>query len=1059
MSLRVHQGPLPELGEAVPAWPLQQDGNVFVRRTPWTGGEPALFVHGLGGGSTNWTDLMGLLADQLDGEAVDLPGFGHSPPPTQGRYRLSTHAKAVIALLERRGRGPVHLFGNSLGGAVSTRVAAWRPDLVKTLTLISPALPNLRPKRGTDPRLALLLLPGLSGIATRRMAKLSPEQRARAVMELCYGDPSKVHPRRLAEAAAEVTRRTGLAHNDAAFMGSLRGLVSVHLQRGERGLWRQAATVQAPTLLVWGDRDRLVDPALAPRAARTFPDSRLLMLEGVGHVAQMEAAAGGGARLPRHAGRARGALGGPLRLIAGGCETACLTYRSEEDQRVDDYPTGPLPGPTDVPGLAPGTGPVSERMRALLARAVDDQVAEQRAVTTMLSDLREQVSALGEALARTASGAGVERVAGDVAALAAELRTATAGLSSRLEGLGRRVDAQAELLEASGQGDELGARRLVTLTDDVAASSQLLEQLSARVEQLAQFPAAVSALQADVAGVHDRLAPLADLRAAVDELGSRTGTDALRSELEELRARVEALPGTADLTRSRDAVVEALSGRLERLEALAGRPSVTPEALQDAVGRLSGQLEELPGRSAEGLTGLDARLGGLEARLDELGQQVAAVGETAGGVPALTGDLSRVATRVEALPGLRADLTTLQEDLTALREEAAAPALTLGLAALREDVGELAAEVRGNVPATPDAVAAAVGARVDRLVEGLAPQVAEAVLSRVGPVLVERVSADVARLVTAEVTEIVRGTSVASERRVLAHVDEAVLALADALLRRRRAAPRAPEPVVPAAAALPEVSPAEPEVGLHGDDPAADVADGAVVTPAANGPATEPDAPGVSPGPGPAAEPAEPAEPAGLTGDDPADDPASVLPANGAYGLAPPASLPDELAAEPRPRVSSAEADVADGLAPPASLAEDLPVQEAASAEADLADGLAPPASLADDLPVQEVADDAPAQDAAEDADVADAADATEAAPPAPAGRPSASRSAVTTSAAPRPERLRAPAGPVDEDDFPTVHPPESSAQTGPSSFADDDDDEDEDGGADRRRPWWRPGN
>lgn len=288
MTLRVHEGPLPALVEAGPPWPGQQDGDVFVRRTPWHGGEPALFVHGLGGGSTNWTDLMAVLADRVDGEAVDLPGFGWSPPPPLGRYRLSVHVKAVIALIERRGRGPVHLFGNSLGGAVSTRVAAWRPDLVRTLTLVSPALPNLRPKRSTDPRLPLLLLPGLGGLASRRMARLSPQARARAVLELCWGDPSQIHPQRLAEAAEEVTRRTGLPHNDQAFMGSLRGLAAVYLQSGERSLWRQAARVQAPTLLVWGDRDRLVDPALAPRAARTFPDNRLLLLQGVGHVAQME---------------------------------------------------------------------------------------------------------------------------------------------------------------------------------------------------------------------------------------------------------------------------------------------------------------------------------------------------------------------------------------------------------------------------------------------------------------------------------------------------------------------------------------------------------------------------------------------------------------------------------------------------------------------------------------------------------------------------------------------------------------------------------------------------
>ncbi|MGZ6793360.1 MAG: alpha/beta fold hydrolase, partial [Mycobacteriales bacterium] len=158
-----------------------------------------------------------------------------------------------------------------------------------TLTLVSPALPSLRPRRGVDPRVPLLLLPGLSTLLSRRMAEVPPEQRARAVLELCYGDPSSVPPERLREAAEEVSRRSGLAHGDAAFTGSLRGLVACWLERGPRSLWRQATSVHAPTLLVWGTEDRLVDVALAQRALAAFPASALLVLPGVGHVAQLEA--------------------------------------------------------------------------------------------------------------------------------------------------------------------------------------------------------------------------------------------------------------------------------------------------------------------------------------------------------------------------------------------------------------------------------------------------------------------------------------------------------------------------------------------------------------------------------------------------------------------------------------------------------------------------------------------------------------------------------------------------------------------------------------------------
>ena len=279
--------PLPGVDGVRPMWPGAQVGSLFVRNGP-AGREPGLFVHGLGGSATNWTDLMGLLEGVVDSEAVDLPGFGYSDPPPHGRYTVGAHARAVIAHLDSRGRGPVHLFGNSLGGAVSTRVAADRPDLVRTLTLVSPALPVLRRVRGSDPRLPVLLLPGLARLVMRRLAAHSPERRARAVLELCYGDPSTIPAQRIAEAVEEVRRRNGLPHTADAFSASLRGLIGSYVVRGARSPWARAARVQAPTLLVWGDRDRLVDVSVAPRAARTYPDVRLLVLPGVGHVAQME---------------------------------------------------------------------------------------------------------------------------------------------------------------------------------------------------------------------------------------------------------------------------------------------------------------------------------------------------------------------------------------------------------------------------------------------------------------------------------------------------------------------------------------------------------------------------------------------------------------------------------------------------------------------------------------------------------------------------------------------------------------------------------------------------
>ncbi|WP_031078535.1 alpha/beta fold hydrolase [Streptomyces sp. NRRL S-118] len=248
---------------------------------------PALYVHGLGGSSQNWSALMPLLADLVDGEAVDLPGFGDSPPPDDGNYSLTAHARAVIRLLDAGGRGPVHLIGNSLGGSVATRVAAVRPDLVRTLTLVSPALPELRAQRGAWPT-ALLALPGVASLFSRLTRDWTAEQRVRGVMSLCYGDPGSVTDEGFRNAVEEMERRLALPYFWDAMARSARGIVDAYTVGGQHNLWRQAERVLAPTLLVYGGRDQLVSYRMARKAATSFRDSRLLTLPDAGHVAMME---------------------------------------------------------------------------------------------------------------------------------------------------------------------------------------------------------------------------------------------------------------------------------------------------------------------------------------------------------------------------------------------------------------------------------------------------------------------------------------------------------------------------------------------------------------------------------------------------------------------------------------------------------------------------------------------------------------------------------------------------------------------------------------------------
>jgi pimeloyl-ACP methyl ester carboxylesterase len=183
----------------------------------------------------------------------------------------------------------VHLLGNSLGGLISLLVATRRPDLVATLTLISPAMPVYRVPQAFDRAVPLLLVPGIASMAERRLAGVAAEDHVRALIAMCFGDPHGVPRERWEQALEEARERGEQPWANRALTRSMRGLMTSYLKVGRAGAWRLARAVSCPSLVVWGDRDRLVDPRLAPRLAAAMPDARLLVLEGIGHVAMIEA--------------------------------------------------------------------------------------------------------------------------------------------------------------------------------------------------------------------------------------------------------------------------------------------------------------------------------------------------------------------------------------------------------------------------------------------------------------------------------------------------------------------------------------------------------------------------------------------------------------------------------------------------------------------------------------------------------------------------------------------------------------------------------------------------
>ena len=277
-------------GGPAPWWPGESvdlaAGPLFVRHAePTAAGLPtAVMVHGLGGSSTNWTGLMRELRDLLDQWAIDLPGYGESPP--RRRHSVSAFASVLTSYLGEFGQ-PVHLLGNSLGGLVSVLVAARRPDLVATLTLISPAMPNLRQPSAAR-SMALVAVPRLGERLLARSNAAPVEHQVRQLAGILYGDPAAIEPDQLAIAELERSRRLGQEHADVVLLQSLRSIVRQYAVPRWRSAWASARLVSCPTLVIVGGRDNLVHTSTAARWRKILPGARVVRLPTTGHVAMME---------------------------------------------------------------------------------------------------------------------------------------------------------------------------------------------------------------------------------------------------------------------------------------------------------------------------------------------------------------------------------------------------------------------------------------------------------------------------------------------------------------------------------------------------------------------------------------------------------------------------------------------------------------------------------------------------------------------------------------------------------------------------------------------------
>jgi pimeloyl-ACP methyl ester carboxylesterase len=252
-------------------------------------GKPLLMVHGLGGSAVNWMAVGPDLAKHHHAFAVDLVGFGRTPL-FQRSAALGANAELVHRFIQEVIGEPVVLMGNSMGGHIAIVEGADHPSAVSALVLVDPAIPGANMRR-PDPAMlgvmAALSLPGLAEVLLdRRIRMLGPERLVRETMALVAADPSRISDE-LFEAHVQLTRERGNLgrQNGRAFLQASR---SLGLRMADPRFWTRIKKVEAPTLVVHGELDRLIPLAAARALVRRRPDWTLAVIPGVGHVPMME---------------------------------------------------------------------------------------------------------------------------------------------------------------------------------------------------------------------------------------------------------------------------------------------------------------------------------------------------------------------------------------------------------------------------------------------------------------------------------------------------------------------------------------------------------------------------------------------------------------------------------------------------------------------------------------------------------------------------------------------------------------------------------------------------
>ena len=230
-------------------------------------GPMVLFMHGIGGNRLNWSEQIEACSASFHAVAWDARGYGESDD-YEGPLEFGDFARDVVRVLDHFGARRAHLVGLSMGGRIAQDFHARFPDRVATLVLcdtMSDFTTTLSPEKRAE-FVRLRQEPLLSG--------KEPEDIADGIVASLIG------PNADEDARLQLRRSIALLHKESYLKTIEASLTFDRSAEVER--------IAVPTLLLYGEHDRLTPPDVGRALAGRIAGSRFVMIEDAGHLANME---------------------------------------------------------------------------------------------------------------------------------------------------------------------------------------------------------------------------------------------------------------------------------------------------------------------------------------------------------------------------------------------------------------------------------------------------------------------------------------------------------------------------------------------------------------------------------------------------------------------------------------------------------------------------------------------------------------------------------------------------------------------------------------------------